>query len=294
MEGSGAGQYQEAEMTKNWDSHKFIAPLQSSIIHENYLLILPLASCDLRELLRKEVPPEYRADKRLAWQRLTNLLSALAHVHGDGKTIGYHLDIKPHNILVLKESGDWALTDFGQAHQKIKRTEHDISVTFRHQMATEYSAPGSTSRRSDVFSMGCIGCEIYLWLVDGPENGVVRFRNDRELTRDSVTEYKFWDEYENKLKEPVLKTLERIKNDPEHSRVGVVLESMLNLDGELRITSEAAGKDLADAIEGVYTVPMNPRDGLSPVAVCTRTICVSCNLTVIIAIEEAFIGTPAN
>ena len=122
------------------------------------------------------------------YKAIFSLVSGLAYVHSeiDGKwTI--HGDLKPSNILLFEEHGEWLwkLADFGQSHLK---STLDSSGTDRLLGSHEYRAPEYTiSNRKyyiswDVFAMGCIIVELATVIVFGDwgHNRVVEFRNRRQ------------------------------------------------------------------------------------------------------------------
>ncbi|KAL3830178.1 hypothetical protein ACJIZ3_018980 [Penstemon smallii] len=90
-----------------------------------------------------------------------SMLTALNHIH----KLGYvHCDIKPHNVLLVKEgiSHDEIakLADFGSAKQIAKAGVHEQQEDGGFRGTVMYAAPESISRQeylpeSDVWSLGC-------------------------------------------------------------------------------------------------------------------------------------------
>jgi serine/threonine protein kinase len=155
----------------------------------------------------------------------TNLADALDHLHNrlGVSTRGYHMDLKPANILVYEEPnplrphgvGTWKITDFG--HSIIERPERRDSlegfpqdpvtetITHLRQMEGTYQAPevcaGGISRRSDVWSFGCILVRVFAFALDGIE-GLHRLDRLRQMAEDSDRPYD--DDYFARGNPPVL------------------------------------------------------------------------------------------
>ncbi|KAK3344898.1 kinase-like domain-containing protein [Neurospora tetraspora] len=91
---------------------------------------------------------------------------------GKGELYGRHGDIKAENVLYFEADGTLVLSDFGlgRLHTKYSRSNADPkalekSATYR---APEFDlAKGRISRKSDVFSLGCMFLEFVTWHVLG-------------------------------------------------------------------------------------------------------------------------------
>lgn len=265
------------ERTNNefWGSHEYIMPLQVSLEHRDiFMTIWPLAKHDLREFLRNDPPEEYSDNPKKAWERFTNLLSALNHIHSSNPNLyGYHFDIKPQNILV-RFNGDWAITDLGLAYSKLN--DSGVSETSRQGGNERYRGPEKlTHRNYDVWAMGCIGCEIILWLNKGAD-GVEQFRKDRQLEEGITTLDNF--HHNERLKQPVIDFFREIENHDNLTRkVAAILREMLEIDPckrlNARVAEERFGKILGmpPPAENVPKRPSLQNESLSPLQVCLQS-----------------------
>jgi serine/threonine protein kinase len=185
-----------------------------------YSLFLELAARDLNKYLHdrneKLTSPAAKAD---FLQCAADLTSALVWLHEGikienyDKCICYHLDLKPHNILVfLKGSGErgsgekdmiWKLSDFGEAVLKMstneeltgprkffsfKKPNSDFSHTHNTRREGSFLAPESRNKRgmgthSDVWSWGCIVSILFAFLEHGSQ-GVDEYEEIRLKDRD--------------------------------------------------------------------------------------------------------------
>jgi hypothetical protein len=125
------------------------------------------------------------------------------------------------------------ITDLGLGHHKIAR-ELGQSKTSRKDGTDEYSAPETAVGRSfDVFAMGCIGCEVLVWLKDGAA-GVKKFHEDRKHSEQEpggakAIVYNFHcGKDSNNLQPAVIAVLLEAKNNGGLSgKVAEILEDML-------------------------------------------------------------------
>lgn len=98
-------------------NHPNIVELLGSYTHDGvHSLLFPLAECDLSNLLQRSTLPAFKSESDYIFA-LCGLASALELLHKfslrdlDIKLIGFHHDIRPHNILV--QSDRFLLADFG-------------------------------------------------------------------------------------------------------------------------------------------------------------------------------------
>ncbi len=85
---------------------------------------------------------------------IKQILKGLAHAHERGIV---HRDIKPHNILLLK-NGTIKITDFGIARltKFDTQTISDMTIGSVHYISPEQASGDRTDERSDIYSMGII------------------------------------------------------------------------------------------------------------------------------------------
>ncbi|KAB8227116.1 uncharacterized protein BDW43DRAFT_257331 [Aspergillus alliaceus] len=184
-----------------------------------YSLFFPLASCNLWEYLNgvgaeDRLPPSTWEEKGSIYGRGVTLAGALAFLHHEFRNQRlelyscYHLDLKPHNILVFNaytDSETWKITDFGLSRVKGRGLDGDEDVELvmpilrraqkraRHlrepstmnrrgegtYLAPECSLPnGRVSSASDVWSFGCI-ISLVMTYIDFGHSGVVAFARER-------------------------------------------------------------------------------------------------------------------
>jgi serine/threonine protein kinase len=164
---------------------------------EDYLLLFPLADCDLDQLMEHDLPASPSLSTWVLKQVL-GITEALECIHaGDSTTRAYvsHGDLKPDNILWLPQDtgtkarvdptkGRLVIADFGLAQIHSTTTKEcplakasNCNLTReRTQPDRQYAAPEvelATSseadyRASDVFSLGCVLLELLVWLLEGP------------------------------------------------------------------------------------------------------------------------------
>lgn len=111
------------------------------------------------------------------------------HEGTHSRWFGYHLDLKPSNILITGKDSERTLviTDFGQAHFKSTNTDlgegSSISpnpggVTFA-PPDERMNSKGHINRSFDVWSFGCILLEVAVYIIRGREE-LEKFRKDRK------------------------------------------------------------------------------------------------------------------
>lgn len=116
--------------------------------NDQIALIFEVAECNLSSYCRQTLISEHQAQKII-----TQLLMAVEHIHYHGYL---HLDIKPRNILMLKD-GSIKLCDFGLSkkyyrydlqHQGVGSTFYTAPEVMAYDPVYDYSA--------DIWSVGCV------------------------------------------------------------------------------------------------------------------------------------------
>jgi serine/threonine protein kinase len=156
---------------------------------ETINLIFPRAWTNLDHLLRDHIfgYGEKRGAKlelAHAWKQLLGISRALKKIQGfvngadsrGGGNVEYrlciHFDLKPDNILIEREGGNWLITDFGQAAltQRRRGTTPRVGGHF----GTDAYAPPEIEdttmefgRAYDIWSLGCIMLEVTAFMVRG-------------------------------------------------------------------------------------------------------------------------------
>ncbi|KAF7593745.1 hypothetical protein BBP40_010921 [Aspergillus hancockii] len=200
--------------------HKNIMVALASLQYgATYSLFFPLASCNLWEYLNGVVaedrlPPAAWDEKGAIYRRGVALADALAFLHREFRSQEldlfscYHLDLKPHNILVVDAympSETWKITDFGlsrvkgrgmdgeedvelvmpflsRAQRRTKHLREPSTLNRRGEgtyLAPECSLPnGRVSSFSDVWSFGCIFSLVMSYIASG-HGSVLAFGRER-------------------------------------------------------------------------------------------------------------------
>lgn len=244
----------ERNVLKIWGTHPFLMSLQASLEHRRlFMLVFPLGKCDLQSFLTSVVPDEHVGNPQKTWHRYMNLLCAIDHIHCSSKSVfGYLCDIKPHNILVRNDD-EWAIIDLGLVESKSK--DSGTSAIPNRPGNKRYLAPDEyRHRNSDVWSMGAIGCEVLVWLKDGPL-GVERFSKDRSSEDNGLDA--FYQDFngEIRLKPSVQRLLDDTKSIKGSlgSKVALVLGEMLSMDHSKRLSARKAAERFAE----ILGVPMS-------------------------------------
>jgi serine/threonine protein kinase len=167
-------------------------------------LIFPFAQGgSLADLIKGPKPSTFRRDENVIIA-LAGLCSAVSTVHeqlSDDRAllgIGCHHDLKPSNILV--DDNKFLLADFGLS--RFKDSSEDSQTSYK-SVGGSYVAPecenindiedtqeARIGRSSDVWSLGCIILETWIYMKEGPE-GVVGFHEDRKYKSGPITFRRF-------------------------------------------------------------------------------------------------------
>ena len=191
--------------------HQHIIPHLASYIHgDRFNLVFPLAEADLESFLTGDVST-HMPNKDQIWLQAYGLTSAIDSLHNyqnhnmqedDLEKIGYHHDLKPHNILI--KDGTFLLADFGLA--RLRDLESGSSTIHKYGALT-YGAPETVAkpgnskirvdRALDIWSWGCILLELVTFALMN-STGVVDFRRFRRTEVGMRIDYCFHDRKELK------------------------------------------------------------------------------------------------
>jgi serine/threonine protein kinase len=124
-------------------------------------------------------------EKANAWKQLLGIAKALKKIHGfangadsrantdNTERLCIHFDLKPDNILVESEDGNWIITDFGQAALTERRRGRTTPSVNGHFGTDAYAPPEIEDmhmhfgRAYDIWSLGCIILEVTAFMVLG-------------------------------------------------------------------------------------------------------------------------------
>ncbi|KAK7440161.1 serine/threonine protein kinase [Colletotrichum acutatum] len=193
-----------------------------------YSLFMPLAVCDLGAYMKKDGSnaPKTAINRAGFIRSAIGLANGLKFLHQEMQTPGldrivcYHMDLKPSNVLIFRESGNgdgagpryiWKLSDFGMSRVKIRHhtsreEEKDIAKWFtkrrdmqqRTMSGTQnrrgqgtYLPPESfregkvMNTRSDVWSLGCILSVLFVYL-EGGKRAIDNYETNRLKNRRGI------------------------------------------------------------------------------------------------------------
>jgi len=158
-------------------------------------LVGALADMDLDRFMKENPnPSSMNIQRKLILLQLRGLAQALniCHTKLDGYSI-YNHDLKPENILVFKDPAKkqttLKITDWGSADAKpFNHSGGGASPRSQCGVNPPYTAPkcrhdAPTSRRHDIWSLGCIFAEILIWYTK-VWSALEKFRVDREAEND--------------------------------------------------------------------------------------------------------------
>ena len=172
------------------------------------------------------------------------LASAIEYIHSgdisgedENKTlIGYHNDIRPHNILVRRDT--FVLADFGLA----KMEESDSSSSSYKGGGGDYIAPERLVRgalircAADIWSFGGVMVDIASYIEGGPEaRSAAQARREAIGPYAGVTTCYFF--LDGMVKPAVMETIKGLQQDPSDKTMRSLLllsEAMLKVDPDAR------------------------------------------------------------
>lgn len=155
----------------------------------------------------------------------------------DNKTIiGYHHDIRPHNILVRRDT--FVLADFGLA----KMDESDSSLSSYKGGGGDYIAPeclvkGAHIRcAADIWSFGGVMVDIASYIKGGPvARSAAQDRREAEGPYPGMKSCYFF--FKGEVKPAVVETIRNLQKDPSDTTIRTLLmlsEAMLKIEPDAR------------------------------------------------------------
>ena len=125
----------------------------SNTEEQDYIVMELIDGITLKQYMEKKVRLNWRETVHFA----TNIAKALEHAHSRGLV---HRDIKPHNVMVLK-NGSVKVADFGIA----RLMENETTMTKEalgsvHYISPEQAKGGRVDNRSDLYSLGVVMYEM--------------------------------------------------------------------------------------------------------------------------------------
>ncbi len=197
--------FREVQTLQKRSNHPNIIPLLASYTLEtdesgHYVktlhLLFPLAEMDLADWMAKPQIPSNVATlskqdrQTYLYRSIYELVSSISYLHRDvGGMVTAHHDLKPRNILVVKDK--MKIADFGHSHLRPiidgSATEGVSGLgTYEYQPPEYYNQDGSRAevkhgRAFDVWAVGCIVIELATLVVhDWQSEMVTEFRNQRK------------------------------------------------------------------------------------------------------------------
>jgi len=125
----------------------------STSITADYIVMELIDGITLKQYMEKKGVLNWKETLHFAIQ----IAKALEHAHGRGIV---HRDIKPHNVMVLK-NGSVKVTDFGIARMMSKgNTLTKEALGSVHYISPEQAKGGRVDNRSDIYSLGVVMYEM--------------------------------------------------------------------------------------------------------------------------------------
>lgn len=183
-----------------------ISLLATFSLNNSWNMLFPLADCDLYTFWETNDGPLMGGSKTsttddMLWisTQITGLVSALTVIHNVGaahhpdRPFGRHGDIKSDNVLCFPSCthprGILVLSDFGLSSSHRVNTANRKNTTTKTMAFTpayrppEYDikfANKATSRRSDIWSLGCLLLEMICWILGGKDS-LTKFHSFRTV-----------------------------------------------------------------------------------------------------------------
>ena len=125
----------------------------STSVMADYIVMELIEGISLKQYMEKKGVLNWKETLHFAIQ----IAKALEHAHGRGIV---HRDIKPHNVMVLK-NGSVKVTDFGIARMMSKgNTLTKEALGSVHYISPEQAKGGRVDSRSDIYSLGVVMYEM--------------------------------------------------------------------------------------------------------------------------------------
>ena len=125
----------------------------STSVMADYIVMELIEGISLKQYMEKKGVLNWKETLHFAIQ----IAKALEHAHGRGIV---HRDIKPHNVMVLK-NGSVKVTDFGIARMMSKgNTLTKEALGSVHYISPEQAKGGRVDNRSDIYSLGVVMYEM--------------------------------------------------------------------------------------------------------------------------------------
>lgn len=153
----------EFKIVYNCHHSNLIQPTHFAICGEMPYLVMPYCSRGSSEKLVGKL-----TDEKQLWKYVGDVASGLSYLHAMQPPI-VHQDIKPANVLI-DESGNYAITDFGISVTRERYQHHDYSGTYAY-MAPERFSDELPQAASDVYAFGVTIYELLTGQVPFGEKG---------------------------------------------------------------------------------------------------------------------------
>lgn len=195
-------EYQTLDILREFDTQHLIKATafykMTSGQIEGLYFVFPFAEQGNLRKFWKQTKPSIYEKSHMTWvfEQLRGLADAIKTLHHEREEACRHGDLKPENVLCFKVSGSTAVEDLTSCVLVISDVGlsriHDKSTQLRSKTrmaageTVAYAAPEAelfpdqaTSRRYDIWSLGCLYLEFIVWLLYGAEE-LDRFGEERD------------------------------------------------------------------------------------------------------------------
>jgi serine/threonine protein kinase len=195
-------EYQTLEILRDFDTQHLIKAtafykMKSGEVECLYF-VFPFAEQGNLRKFWKQTKPSIYENSHMMWvfEQLRGLADAIKTLHHEKEETCRHGDLKPENVLCFKAPGSTAVEDLTSCVLVISDVGlsrvHDKSTQLRSKTkmaageTVAYAAPEAelfperaTTRRYDIWSLGCLYLEFIIWLLYGAEE-LERFGEERD------------------------------------------------------------------------------------------------------------------